>query len=255
MTQFLLARLYAPMASWGDITVGERRTSWDRPSRSAILGLIAAALGAKREEQDKHDALDRGYGVAIRVDHAGRPMTDYHTAQSVSESAVKKAKPATRRELLAAGERETILSQRHYRLDALHTLALWAKAEAPYALEALETALQKPHFVLWAGRKANPFGLPLAPQIFESESLAGAFARYAALPDNPAFEDLARIKPSRTPWGREVSRDIDPNVASGFPINRRETRRDASAHRTRWQFAERIVEVGVLAEPALDAKP
>lgn len=254
MTQFLLARLYAPMASWGDITVGERRTSWDRPSRSAILGLVAAALGIEREDQDRHDALDRGYGVAIRVDHAGRPMTDYHTAQSVAESAVKKARPATRRELLAAGDRETILSQRHYRLDALHTLALWAKADAPHPLESIAAALRKPRFALWAGRKANPFGLPLAPRIFEAENLAAAFAQFGSLPDDPAFQDLARIKPLRSAWGREVSRDIDPAVASGFPINRRETRRDASAHRTRWQFAERIVEVGVLAETGMEAE-
>jgi len=60
MTAFLLASLYAPMASWGEITVGERRTSWDRPSRSAILGLVAAALGIEREDQDGHDALDGG---------------------------------------------------------------------------------------------------------------------------------------------------------------------------------------------------
>lgn len=255
MTQFLLARLYAPMASWGDITVGERRTSWDRPSRSAILGLVAAALGIERADQNSHDALDHGYGVAIRVDHAGRPMRDYHTAQSVGEASVKKARPSTRREVLLAGDRKTILSQRHYRLDALYTLALWAKAKAPHDLEAVASALRRPHFALWAGRKANPFGLPLAPAIVEAEHLAAAFAQYAPVPDGAAFAEMQRIKPPRTPWGREISRDTDPAVPSGFAINRREIRRDARADRTRWQFAERIVEVGVHAETTREAKP
>ena len=33
---------------------------------------------------------------------------------------------------------------------------------------------------------------------------------------------------------------------SGLRPLRRDVRRDAGAHRTRWQFAERVVEVGVM---------
>ena len=73
MTEFLLLTLYAPLASWGDIAVGEVRGSWDRPSRSAVLGLVAAALGVDRADQAAHDALDVGYGVAVRQDAAGAP--------------------------------------------------------------------------------------------------------------------------------------------------------------------------------------
>ena len=36
------------MCSWGDIAVGEVRPSAVHPSKSAILGLIAAAIGLKR---------------------------------------------------------------------------------------------------------------------------------------------------------------------------------------------------------------
>ena len=110
MTQFLLATLYAPLASWGDIAVGEVRNSWDTPSRSAVLGLVAAALGLRRDEQEAHATLDRTLAVAVRVDLTGIAMVDYHTAQSVSAAAVKKHKPASRRELLACGGVSPLMS-------------------------------------------------------------------------------------------------------------------------------------------------
>lgn len=87
--EFLLLTLYAPLSSWGGIAVGEERNSWDRPSRSAVLGLVAAALGVARDDQASHDALDWGYGVAVRLDVAGSSVVDYHTAQSVAQASVK----------------------------------------------------------------------------------------------------------------------------------------------------------------------
>ena len=45
MTDYLLLRLYGPLASWGEIAVGESRHSAVQPSRSALLGLLGAALG------------------------------------------------------------------------------------------------------------------------------------------------------------------------------------------------------------------
>lgn len=112
MTDFLLFTLYAPLASWGDIAVGESRGSWDRPSRSAVLGLLGAALGIMREDQAAHEQLQAGYGVAVRADAVGATLSDYHTAQTVAASAVRKARPRTRAELLACADRETILSRR-----------------------------------------------------------------------------------------------------------------------------------------------
>ena len=49
--RFLLFTLYAPMGSFGEIAVGERRMSWARPGRSAILGLVAAAQGVDRADE------------------------------------------------------------------------------------------------------------------------------------------------------------------------------------------------------------
>ena len=39
------------MASWGEIAVGENRHTASYPSKSAIIGLLGAALGIKRDDE------------------------------------------------------------------------------------------------------------------------------------------------------------------------------------------------------------
>lgn len=246
MTQFLLSTIYAPLASWGDIAVGEMRGSWDRPSRSAILGMVAAALGLVREDQTAHDALDSGYGLAVRLDAPGVPMADYHTAQTVAASAVKKRRPATRAAMLEAGDPETILSRRMYRQDALATTCLWARGGARWTLEELAAALKRPVYILYAGRRANALGLPLSPEIVDAITLAKAFQNRSPLPaELRDFSRRAFRRALSTP--PEIAHDPCDGFTSGLEQLRRELRRDAAAQRSRWQFAERMVEVGVIA--------
>lgn len=247
MTPFLLLTLYAPLASWGDIAVGERRGSWTWPSRSAVMGLLAAALGIDRTDQDAHDALDSGYGLAVRLDAPGRSLVDYHTAQTVAQAALRRNPPATRKAMLEAGDRETILSWRSYRADALATAALWARPEARWTLSALGDALRRPVFAPYAGRKANPLGLPVNPRLVEAASLADAFAAHSA----DEVTELSVLRP-REGWGREIAHDPTGDIATGLHPVRSETRRDAKPDRRRWQFAERIVEIGRLPETGGD---
>jgi CRISPR system Cascade subunit CasD len=248
---FLLFSIYAPLSSWGDIAVGEARGSWDRPSRSAVLGLLAAALGITREDQDAHDALDEQYGMAVRLDAAGTPMTDYHTAQTVGAVAVRTAKPATRAALLAAGEHETILSRRAYRQDALATAALWERGVSRWTLAELASALRAPTFVLYAGRKANALGLPLGPQLAEADTLAAALRARPPLPAELDDRATRALRP-RHGWGSEVAHDPCQGFESGLDARRVVTRRDARAHRVRWQFAERAVEMGHLGAGSVE---
>ena len=241
MTDFLLATIYAPTASWGDIAVGELRGSWDRPSRSAVLGLVAAALGIERGDQAAHDALEEGYGVAVRLDRPGSALVDYHTTQTVRQSVAEMARGQPRAALLAMEDRETILSWRTYRQDALATVALWARPGARWTLEQLGAALRAPEFVLYAGRKANPLGLPLDPAVVRSETLLGAFLERAAPPALLEWPAPGRREGRVT----EIAHDPCVGFESGLRGLRRETRRDAGPQRSRWQFTERAVEIGV----------
>jgi CRISPR system Cascade subunit CasD len=256
MTEFLLFTLYAPLASWGDIAVGEERGSWDRPSRSAILGLLAAALGITRDQQADHDAVDAGYGLAVRLDASGASMIDYHTAQTAAEPEIRKAfgkqRPTTRRALLSVGERQTILSRRELREDALATACLWARDGAQWPLTVLKQRLERPVFTLCAGRKANVFGLPLAPTIVDAASFKDALATRPPLLAGEAFQAFDKLRP-KPGWGREVAYTLqrgEEALAGGIMHARTEIRRDASPQRTRWQFAERAVTIGLLPREA-----
>lgn len=245
--------MYAPLASWGDIAVGESRGSWDRPSRSSILGLLAAAIGIERAAQDAHDALDALVGIATRTDAVGTPMVDYHTTQVATERTAKEVRRSgrsvTRRTLLAAGAPETILSRRGYRQDALHTIGVWERPNAVdrrWSLVEIKAALMRPAFVLYAGRKANPLALPLAPQVTSAETLAEAFAARRVLDPTISRSFADRLRWTE-PRAREVAHDRCEGFESGLETLRRETRRDSRPHRNRWQFEERTVEIGVAA--------
>lgn len=250
MTEFLLLTLYAPLASWGDIAVGESRGSWDRPSRSAVLGLVAAGLGLTRDDQDAHDALDAGYGLAVRADVAGSPLVDYHTTQTVDAVTVKRRRPATRAELLAVSDRQTILSRRTYRQDALATVAIWVRDadRARWTLGELHDVLRRPRFVLFAGRKANALGLPLGPSVERAATLAEALSRRAATLGAIRGLDAGHWRVP-VPDALEVSHDPCEGFESGLAALRRDVRRDGTAHRGRWQFAERVVDVGTMPMP------
>jgi CRISPR system Cascade subunit CasD len=246
VTEFLTFTLYAPLASWGDEAVGEVRGSWDRPSRSAILGIVAAALGLDREAEMEHRELDTMLGVAVRVASSGQSCVDYHTAMDPTAVTMRRFKPRTRKVALESADAETTLTQRTLYQDSLHVVALWQRGAGRWTLHGLSQALAAPVFVLYAGRKANSLGLPVAASVHSSDSIAAALQGMPILP-----RELHRLKP-RKGWGREVSFDAPGDVVTGFATGTGRTlrRRDASPHRMRWQFTEREVRVEYLEADA-----
>ena len=77
MPAYLTFALVAPLASFGGIAVGERRGGWDRPARSAVLGLLGACLGVEREDDAAQAALAADYGLALLCHAPGRLLPDY----------------------------------------------------------------------------------------------------------------------------------------------------------------------------------
>jgi CRISPR system Cascade subunit CasD len=237
MREILLFTLWAPLAAMGEVAVGERRVGLGRPGRSALLGLVAAALGIERRDEAAHAALEQGYGLALRVEAEGTLLQDYHTAQV---PAAKRGKrwPTRRAELAEAGL-ETILSLREYRADARHTAALWTRPGAPHPLADLARALRRPRFTLYFGRKACPLGLPPAPRIVAADTLTEAFASFDA--EMPEAERDLRRRRMLLPHAGPVHADADARewLGEGLKLRRIERRRDAIVSRRRWQFGLR----------------
>lgn len=257
MRDYLVFQLYGPLAAWGDIAVGETRPSSFAPAKSAVLGLVAAALGLRRPDTTKdevlrqqwearHVALAEGYGMAVKLTQPGLPMTDYHTAQVPSSGSGRNKKVfATRRDELTRLPRHdlnTILSRRDYRQDAYAAVALWARNGAPYSLEELRIKLLAPEFVLYLGRKSCPPALPLMPVTTSAESVEAALAdfSFAAVAkqiwsDDPQTAEriigkMAEANPMLL-W--------DADAETRLPAEQTVARRDTPTSRRRWQFTVR----------------
>ena len=231
--RFLLFTLYAPMGSFGEIAVGERRMSWARPGRSAILGLVAAAQGVERTDETAHQRLEAGLYYAVRTDAPGRPLLDYHTAQT--PKARKGRTFATRREELKSDDLNTVLSAREWRADACFTVALWPRPGETVDLDTIVGDLRHPRFVLYVGRKSAPLGLPLNPATIEADTFMAAFAARQPNPEEQRLLQRVRIV------GAERGAIAFDHDAPEAPANTRvERRRDTVASRTRWQFADRL---------------
>jgi CRISPR system Cascade subunit CasD len=233
MPGYVAFRLAAPLAAFGEIAVGERRPTADRPTRSAILGLLGAALGLDRNDEDGQAGLSAMCRVAIRVEQPGRLLVDYHTIQTPRPG---RQPYATRAEELRADRIETILSRRDYRTDFLATVAIEVAESGRWKPADLEAALRTPRYILSLGRRSCPVCLPLAPLVIDAPDVLEAFVAYDAQePEN-------RRKFRKRAWLLASPRAVaaEPGMLpEGRAGTRLESRRDRVVHHRRRQFALR----------------
>ena len=235
MRDYLIFRLYGPLAAWGDIAVGEYRPSFAHPGKSAIIGLLAAALGIRRNEEERQKSLAESCSFAVRVDSMGLLLRDYHTTQVPSTR--KGVTHYTRRSELAVDDINTILSSRDYRCDAAYTVAVSVNNGASHSVQDLAAALKKPVFTLYLGRKACPLALPLQPHIVNAATLREALEAVTFCDD---LSGIVAAGPAAVYW--------EDNSVSGLERQQVITRRDAPISRKRWQFAERRENCGTMGK-------
>jgi CRISPR system Cascade subunit CasD len=130
----LLLRMRAPMMSWGDHSRFTIRDTRREPTKSAVIGLLCAALGRPRWEP-VHDLAALKMGV--RVNREGLVQCDYHTIMDSIKS--------------SGGKGDTVLSDRYYVADADYWVGLEGDVDQ---LTKLDNALQNPCWQLYFGRKS-----------------------------------------------------------------------------------------------------
>lgn len=128
----LLLRLRGPLQSWGDDSRYTERRTHHTPTKSAVVGLLAAAEGRRRSETVE-DLVALEFGV--RVDQPGTLLRDYQTAIDW-----RKGPPAR-------------LSNRYYLEDACFVVAVSGPEQV---LRGLEGALRSPRYPLYLGRRSCP---------------------------------------------------------------------------------------------------
>lgn len=245
--EYLLFRLYGPMASWGEIAVGEMRHTEVKPSKSALIGLLAAALGITREQDDQQQALANGYRFATKMLSSGQIMRDYHTAQA--PDSVGRFRYRTRRDELVIGRSRlgTVLSTREYRTDSQAVVALCANPESPWSLAQLADALKRPRFHLYLGRKSCPLSAPLNPQIIQAEGFRAALDSYdpgELLPRALEWKSEQRWLPnddvSHYYWEGAITDFALVGDAFQLETVQQLRRHDQPLSRNRWQFQPRV---------------
>ncbi|MFE0099864.1 type I-E CRISPR-associated protein Cas5/CasD [Streptomyces sp. NPDC059009] len=144
----LLLRLAGPLQSWGTHSKYLRRDTARFPTRSGVVGMLAAGLGRGREAPvDDIAALS----MTVRVDRPGVVLSDFHT--------VGGGLPADETVITVDGKRRTegkgtLVTRRQYLADAAFTLALTSDDEG--LLHACAAALRDPHWPLFLGRRSCP---------------------------------------------------------------------------------------------------
>ncbi|MFF9894589.1 type I-E CRISPR-associated protein Cas5/CasD [Streptomyces longispororuber] len=133
----LLLRLAGPLQSWGASARFARRSTENAPTKSGVLGLLAAAEGRPRHA-DLSDLAALRYGV--RIDQSGSRLRDFHTAHHADSG---KAMP---------------LSERFYLSDAVFVAGVEGDSGL---LHRLYESVLAPQFLPYLGRRSCPPSRPL----------------------------------------------------------------------------------------------
>ncbi len=134
----LLLRLAAPMQSWGADSKYNIRKTGREPTKSGVLGMIAAALGCRRDDVQVFAELNRLH-FGVRVDHEGEIRRDYQTVHGKAD-------------------KETTITYRDYLHDSIFVAGLEGERTE---LEKLEDALRHPVYPLFLGRRSCPPAGPI----------------------------------------------------------------------------------------------
>ncbi|MEU9891036.1 type I-E CRISPR-associated protein Cas5/CasD [Sphaerisporangium sp. NPDC051011] len=129
----LLLQLAGPLQSWGASSRFARRTTEPAPTKSGVIGLLAAAQGRPRTDL-LHGLVDLRFGV--RIDQPGTPLRDFHTAHRFTTD---EALP---------------VSERFYLADAVFVAAV--ESDDSDLIENLHQAVRNPHFLPYLGRRSCP---------------------------------------------------------------------------------------------------
>jgi CRISPR system Cascade subunit CasD len=198
---YLALMLDAPLQSWGFASRFQRRTTGLHPTKSGVVGLLCAALGAAKGSPAEREWLPKlaslqmtvvtiprrranAYSEASSEEVPLRRLEDFHTAgagydpdtdwQSMPRSADGKTL------------KNAVVTHRQYLLDARFGVLLIGEAEV---LRRAADALRDPVWGVWFGRKCC---IPAAP-LYRAGPCDEATAWHALIGDAPR-EQFSRVE-------------------------------------------------------------
>lgn len=177
MPDYLIIKLQGAMQAWGGHSYEDFRPSHVFPTRSAVLGLLAACIGIERDDILNRERLNASlFRLTVRTDTrylegSNRPLkmhkiTDFHTVQNA-------------RKVDAAARKDAIVSRREYLCDTVFSIAMVFDQEQGYSLDDIKQALQKPYYTPFLGRKSCPLQRPLYEAVISAKNAQAALMEIA----------------------------------------------------------------------------
>lgn len=181
MSDTLAFLIDAPLQSWGVSSKFQRRETEGWPTKSALVGVLAAALGIDKNSSDEAEKLAPIAALSFSVFRWPKPapvtrLTDFHTIGGGYD----KTNPAEKLHIpCKAGDGSpfgTVITRRTYLTDA-RFIALFQGNRA--TLERAAAALLDPVWGVWFGRKTCIPAEPLSPVVADGpgEALAMLWRR------------------------------------------------------------------------------
>lgn len=124
------------MQSWGTNSHFESRYTDFYPSKSAVIGLIAASFGYRRDEDEKIQKLNE-LEFAVRIDQQGKLLRDYQIATKYKNGKFER----------------NYVTNRYYLEDAIFIVAICGEDNL---MNAIYHALKYPYFQQFLGRRSIP---------------------------------------------------------------------------------------------------
>lgn len=162
----------SPMQSWGVSSKFQYRETNEFPTKSAVVGLIAAAMGIDKhasEEVDRLQPIVKLRCTVVKLEKRAGSTTrlqDFHTVgggYDKKESLYQKLSIPVKASGAPFG---TVITRRSYLTDASFAVLLDGDSAL---LETVRAALLDPVWGVWFGRKTCLPATPLSPQIADTQ--------------------------------------------------------------------------------------
>ena len=197
----LVLRLAGPLQAWSSTSRFNRRETDLWPTKSGVLGLLAAAQGWRRT--DSIEPL-LGLRLGVRMDQPGTLLRDYHTVSSLHGEPLPSASVTVKGvQARTSPKKLTHVTERFYLQDACFIAAVEGQSTF---IENLADAVSHPGFPLFLGRRSC---VPGRPPLFRDG-------------DQPTWEGDIETVLRRVPWqGQPVRLDRPPwtTVPDCLPVS------------------------------------
>ena len=137
----LLLRLAAPLQAWGNGSKFNIRSTEREPTKSGVIGMIAAAMGIQRNDDPSKLEPLNALRFGVRVEREGKLLKDFHMVHEMND------------------KKDSHVTERYYLSDAVFIVAL--ESDDKDFIEQIAAALKAPVYPLYLGRRSCPPTLPV----------------------------------------------------------------------------------------------